>query len=176
MITQEDYPIKIGRQIFSNIFGNLISMSILIIIGIIFSIYSNADGWFMFTEIIFIVCFFALFMVLSLTVSALALYFVSYSLDGKNLIIKSGIIARSEKILPFSKVQHVVITQSLSQRILGVATLMIQTAGQDYFVSNQQGNKNQFMGPNITGIYLKDAQKLRDVIIKNVLASKKADL
>lgn len=48
---------------------------------------------------------------------------------GRELHVASGWLTRSHTIVPASRVQHIDVTQRLFERIFGVATLVLHTAG-----------------------------------------------
>jgi len=174
MITQEDYSIKVGRQVSASVLGSSFGLILFWIIAFVWiGSVSNASSFFF---VFLILSFFILLIVISAVYNIFYLKLYSYSLDEKNLVIKSGIIARSEKTLPFSKIQHIIINRSFMQRIFGVSTVLIQTAAQDYVPQSRGRNANLYVGPNIPGVLPEDAEKIRDYINKYVLASKKADL
>jgi membrane protein YdbS with pleckstrin-like domain len=106
--------------------------------------------------------------------SLLYLNAISYSVTNTEFGLKGGIIARFEKVLPYSKIQHAIIIRSLMQRIMGLSTLVIQTASPQIAVSySRNRNQDPFAGsPRIPGLDVENAEKLRDYIIAQVLRSK----
>ncbi|MBI4144040.1 PH domain-containing protein [Candidatus Woesearchaeota archaeon] len=65
--------------------------------------------------------------VLGLLARILRLFFEHYELQKDGLVICSGIIAKSRRTILYSKIQDVEESQSLTERILGIAHLEIQT-------------------------------------------------
>ena len=85
---------------------------------------------------------------------------IEYFLDKNNLIFKGGVISRFEKILPYSKIQHVIIYESFIQRILGLSSVSIETA-------RERGSTVSYnTGPLIPDLKSKDAVKLKNYLIK----------
>lgn len=52
-----------------------------------------------------------------------------YELDGTEVKIEKGVIAKSHDSILYSRIQNVNIKRSLWERILGLSTVIIQTAG-----------------------------------------------
>lgn len=50
-----------------------------------------------------------------------------YEINGKNVIVEHGILARVKKDIPISKINDVTITQTLFQRIFGAGNIRILT-------------------------------------------------
>jgi uncharacterized membrane protein YdbT with pleckstrin-like domain len=97
---------------------------------------------------------------------------ISYSVDTKDFTFKGGIISRFEKILPYSKIQHVVTYESFWQRILGLSSLSIETARQNgmqsglqYGRGNQDNNLAGMRNPVIPDLKKDEAEKLKNYII-----------
>ncbi len=81
---------------------------------------------------------------------------IKYSLEGKNINFSGGIISRFERVIPYSKVQHAIIYESLWQRILGLSSVSVETARESGIVST---------GLFIPDLKREEAQKLKDKII-----------
>ncbi len=120
--------------------------------------------------------------ILILSVAILALIFwviwsylylnsIKYSLDKKDLTFKGGVISRFEKTLPYSKVQHVIIYESLFQRMMGLSSVSIETAREGNSNSSSgvyygyQRSNVRPTGPLIPDLNKKDAEKLKEEII-----------
>ena len=52
-----------------------------------------------------------------------------YSLTGQRLRIVRGILFRSDSVVPFGRVQHIDVDQGPLERLYGLATLTVHTAG-----------------------------------------------
>ncbi len=169
-MTDNPYPIYIGRQAFSEIANAKNGISI-IVLAIVLSSKVSFNASFI---ILSFLGFFIFFLLVVLVYNLLYLNAISYSITNAEFNLKGGIIARFEKILPYSKIQHTIITRSFMQRIMGLSTVVVQTASPEV-VSNYSRNRNQdpFAGsPRIPGLDLEDAKKLRSYIITQVLKSK----
>jgi uncharacterized membrane protein YdbT with pleckstrin-like domain len=86
---------------------------------------------------------------------------IEYYLDKENFVLKGGVISRFEKVLPYSRIQHVIIRESFLQRILGLASVSIQTA-REIETSTSYWWRS---APTVPDLNLEDAKKLRDQII-----------
>jgi putative membrane protein len=56
------------------------------------------------------------------------LYF-SFYITNKELVIKSGVLAKQQRNIPILKIQNINIQQNILQRILGIAKVQVETAG-----------------------------------------------
>ncbi|MBD8527481.1 PH domain-containing protein [Pseudoxanthomonas sp. CAU 1598] len=64
-----------------------------------------------------------------LTVSAVYRYFTyRFRIDSRELVIRSGLLARNVRHLPFKRIQHVELRQNLLHRAFGVAQLRLESA------------------------------------------------
>jgi putative membrane protein len=52
-----------------------------------------------------------------------------WRLDGDELLLRSGVLNRQNRVIPLARVQNVEVRQSLVQRLAGVAELRVETAG-----------------------------------------------
>ncbi|MBI2151996.1 PH domain-containing protein, partial [Candidatus Woesearchaeota archaeon] len=103
---------------------------------------------------------------------------LKYNLDQKNLTYRGGVISRFEKVIPYSKIQHVILYESFWQRILGLSSLSIETAREggvnaapNYQSSNYPGiNSFAFRptGPYIPDLKKEDAEKIKNNIMNLV--------
>ncbi len=83
------------------------------------------------------------------------------------IVMRSGVIARSEVHLPYRTVQDVVVKQGIIERLLGLATVNIQNAAAAQMV----GKTLVQSGINVPGQPLDQANKLSD-IVKNITLTK----
>jgi putative membrane protein len=60
---------------------------------------------------------------------ALNYFYFSFFINPHEIVIKSGVFSRRVRHLPLNKIQNVEVTQNLLQRLLGIAKVMIETAG-----------------------------------------------
>ena len=78
---------------------------------------------------------------------------ISYRLDEKGIRIKRGVIWRSVVSVPQTRVQHTDVSQGPLERALGLATLIIHTAG------------TQNASVSLGGLRREDAQRIRDYLV-----------
>ncbi|HEU4884794.1 MAG TPA: PH domain-containing protein [Longimicrobium sp.] len=52
-----------------------------------------------------------------------------WRVDGDELLLRSGVLNRQNRVIPLARVQNVEVRQSLAQRVFGVAELRVETAG-----------------------------------------------
>lgn len=65
----------------------------------------------------------------TLTLAAVYRYFTyRFSIDQRELVIRSGLLERNVRHLPFKRIQHVELRQNLLHRLFGVAELRLESA------------------------------------------------
>ena len=169
------YPIQIKKRMLFNLMSIIIifSLSILLILA---NFIANND----FIGILFIVVAVGLanvgvIFIIMTAWTLLYLKSLEYSLDNKSITFKGGVISRFEKVIPYSKIQHVIVYESVWQRILGVASISIETA-RESGLTNPKINWMSLLltkgssgitltGPMIPDLKKQDAEKLKSYII-----------
>jgi membrane protein YdbS with pleckstrin-like domain len=166
------YEIQKGKQVSADLASVIFSFVIFLIVALIFLDLSSN---FVLAYFPFILIpaffFFVLIFAIVFLFNYLSLVFLSYSLGERDFVLRGGIIARFEKVLPYSKIQHVILTQTFFQRVFGVTTVSIQTARPEGYVANYRQNISY--GSAIPGLLKKDAEQLRNFIISEILKRKK---
>lgn len=99
-----------------------------------------------------------------------------YRLGDKIITLKQGIISKSERIVLYGRIQNVLIHQGFIDRILGFATVSIETAsdsgGAKFAMGNNQGKADIIiMGFSsnrtvIPGLLYKNALSFKDVLLE----------
>jgi membrane protein YdbS with pleckstrin-like domain len=146
-----------GRAKWSFVLGYLIYtgiIALLLIIGIIFDpvIFGLAILFYIFTLYIF---------------ASLVHSYFYYEINHIGFNKEYGILHKKHVSIPFDKIHNVNIIRSVSDRILGLARIEIETSGSNKF---QQSN---VVGGNLTtaegmlpGLTLKQAQKVHDLLLE----------
>lgn len=165
------YPIQIKKRILCDLLAGFIWLIVFFLFLAIlslkigggipkeFAIYSSLG-----------ICF---FMILTIIWHLLYLHSIEYALDDNNFTFRCGVIARSEKVLPYSKIQHAIIYESFWQRIFGLSSVSIETARESGFAL--AGYRKTYYRADyfevISGVPLipdlnkEDAEKLKNYII-----------
>jgi uncharacterized membrane protein YdbT with pleckstrin-like domain len=86
-----------------------------------------------------------------------------YELADKEVKIEKGVISKSYDSIPYSRIQNVGIERSLLERILGISTLQIHTAGHSGQGSGAEGN--------IPGVEKNSAEEVREAIMEKARGS-----
>jgi len=81
---------------------------------------------------------------------------IFWRLDNQALGVRRGYLWHSEKRVPVSRVQHLDLRRGPLQRLFGLATLVVHTAG------------TQMNTVSINGLLLNDAQHLRDRLARQL--------
>lgn len=89
----------------------------------------------------------------------LAWWRFTYALGDDEIVIEKGIFKRQRRVIPFARIQDIAIEQRLLARLLGCATVRLETGGS----SKDEGNLDM--------IALADAHALRDRIRRGRAAS-----
>lgn len=97
-----------------------------------------------------------LFFVVRFTDIILKQKFYGYALREKDLIFRQGYISTQTTIVPFNRIQHSAINRSLFDKIFGIASLKIYTAG---------GSGSDV---SIPGLSPERAQELNEVISEKI--------
>ena len=82
------------------------------------------------------------------------------------VLLKTGIIGRQEKHLPYKSIQNITVSQGLIERMFGIATVKIENAAQGSVPTN---NRRQFAmsnGISIVGQPYNKAQELNEILNK----------
>jgi len=69
------------------------------------------------------------FIVMSLAQALIRYFTFSYAIEGGDLVIRKGIIERTERHIPLDRVQEIQVEQGILHRIFGVVDAVIETAG-----------------------------------------------
>ena len=129
-------------------------IALLLVLGIIFDplIFSLAIIFYIFTLYIF---------------ASLVHSYFYYWIDEIGFNMEYGIINKRNVSIPFNKIHNVNIIRSVSDRILGLARIEIETSG------NALLEKSNIVGGNITaaegllpGLTLKQAKKVHDILLE----------
>jgi putative membrane protein len=79
----------------------------------------------------------------------------TWSLDGRTLTLDEGVLARQHRVVPLERIQQVTIQRKPTHRLLGVATLRVETAG---------GGATSEISLHV--VSLAQAHRLRDVLLE----------
>lgn len=63
------------------------------------------------------------------TLAVIGHFYRSYKLDGEALHSRYGVLRRRHSVVPINRIQHADITRNIFERILGMASLVVYTAG-----------------------------------------------
>lgn len=107
------------------------------------------------TLIFLLILFFILFNILSLFWQALYFRFYFYDLRKDNVIIKKGVISRTEIVIDYGKIQNVFVDQDFWDRIFGLYDVHIATA-----------DPQSDLAAHIDGVDAVNAEKLRDELVR----------
>lgn len=152
------YLIQIKKRILFKIVSEFVWIVAISLIVAIFSL----------TIAVYTAIILSVLVILGMLRSLLYLNSIEYSLDNKNFTFCGGVISRFEKVLPYSKIQHVIIYESFWQRVLGLASVSIETARESGFAPNAYGQQNTVQirtGPFIPDLNTEEAEKLKNYII-----------
>jgi uncharacterized membrane protein YdbT with pleckstrin-like domain len=105
-----------------------------------------------------------LYLILLITWTILYYNNYKYELTEDSLKMQFGVVSKKYTAVPYDNVQDVDIDQSIPMRILGVATISVETASKD------PGEEKS--GTSLFAVSIGEAKYLRDEIMKRVDAHK----
>lgn len=158
-------PLK-RRKILKKSLGNVISVMIFGIIGtligyvlIVSRLVVVADEYVRLAAWGVIAWFIFLVILMFWRMGYQYLYYLTYfyDIDDKNLIIRKGVIARREVILPFKRITDVYLDQDMSDVFLGIYDVHISTP------TEQSGRF-----AHIDGVDKEGAHKIRELILERI--------
>ncbi len=176
-MTNNAYPIQIKKRTLLNLIGGIIGIFLIyLFFRIMFALKSPVKFEFLgFSASILVILFFVgcgfIILIIQVFYNLLYLKSIEYSLDSKNLTFKGGVISRFEKIIPYQKIQHVIVYETYWQKILGLSSLSIETAregGYNAGVYRQQGTIQIRTGPIIPDLNKEDAENLKNDILSRL--------
>jgi uncharacterized membrane protein YdbT with pleckstrin-like domain len=156
------YPIQINKRKILNIMAVIVYVVSAFLITIVFLIIFKVQDALIVAVTVSIMVF--------IIAGAIGFYdylyvkSIEYYLDENNLVLKGGVISRFEKVLPYSRIQHVIIQESFWQRILGLASVSIETARETGIYVGYRKYRTVEKSPTIPDLNLEDAKKLKDQI------------
>lgn len=90
----------------------------------------------------------------------------TFEVDKYGLKIEQGVIHRHHVSVPYEQIQNVNIERTITDRLLGLSRVSIETAGQ---ASTPSGHKNSITKSRseayLPGLHLKDAERIHDLLI-----------
>ncbi len=87
---------------------------------------------------------------------------IHYEFNEQFVIYRKGIISKSERHIPYSKIQHVILSQGLISRRLGLATISISTAAEGGTISNEI---------DVPCLLYKNALEVKDLVLSRYKAN-----
>lgn len=104
------------------LFKSIKSLLLYLLFAAIGSNSMGKHGWYMTAFITFIA-------VVSLVSPVLKYIYFTFHIDDDELIIQKGLLQKERKSIPLDRIQSININQNIVQRILGIVSLEVETAG-----------------------------------------------
>ncbi len=172
-VTEKDYPIQVRWIVKVSLAPVLLIILLLILLGVSLN-GEQSNGIF--------VWYFAIIFVLiagQVVVNALKRSCFHYSLEDPFIVVRQGILAKQERRIPYGKIQDILVRRDFSDRIFGLASLMIENARQGSlaisptYVLGKQRVGNEIFGSvgnavNIPGLDKNDAELLKEAISQKI--------
>jgi hypothetical protein len=95
---------------------------------------------------------------------------VTYVIDDEMVYVEKGVWWKRKNFVPFSRIVNIDMVQGPISRRFGVASLFIQTAGYSY------GYYHGMKSAEAVISYIKDYERIKDLIFKKVLKFKEATI
>ena len=109
---------------------------------------------------------FAIIWVVSTPIVYIWIKNLKYEIDDEKVIINQGIINKLEKSIPYRAITDFVLHRSLFDRILNIASIRVQTAGQSITTTGYEGNLTGILNWRDTHSLMKE--KLSNIHGSNV--------
>jgi len=97
---------------------------------------------------------FALFTIVNWVISLLRVQAYRIALRKEGIVLDYGVVTKNHELLLFDKIQDILITRNLIERVLGLSTLVIQ---------NAMGKAER-----IPGLAERNAESLREMVLSHV--------
>lgn len=88
----------------------------------------------------------------------------TFEVDSDGLKIEQGVVHRNHVSVPYEQIQNVNIERSISDRLLGLAKVSIETAGQASTPSNNSITRSRAEA-YLPGLHVRDAESIHDLLI-----------
>ena len=105
-----------------------------------------------------------LYLFILLVMSLLIYNNFSFEVNSDGLKIEQGVIHRLSVSVPFEQIQNVNVERTIADRLLGIARISIETAGQASTPSNGSVTKSRSEA-YLPGLHLKEAKAIHDLLI-----------
>lgn len=172
-ITEKDYPIQVRWIVKVSIAPILLVVLLLILLGISLNGEKN-NGVFILYFIIILVLIAG-----QVIANALKRSCFHYSLEDSFMVVRQGVLEKQERRIPYGRIQDILVRRQLSDRILGLASLMIENAAHDSlaispsFILGKRRMGGEIFGSvgnivNIPGLDKNDAEVLKEVISQKI--------
>ena len=131
------FMIQLPKKAIFHFFLRNLFISPLLFLGLAYVISTPMSTYFIdgygvpneYKLLIAILAGFIVYISLSLLCAFLKQRTFSYEIDEKRIEIKQGVLWRSITTIPIEKIQNIDIQRSMTARMLGLSTILIQTAG-----------------------------------------------
>ena len=138
------------------LFNLMLSTVIILAIAVALSIFVFDEISWLYKAIFLVVL--ALFLLFYNVISLLAFKRKSFAFREQDVIYRSGVISISHEIVPYNRLQHVVLKQGWLSRILGLATVECYTAAS---ANNEVA---------IPGLELNQAEQIKNMLLHKINA------
>ncbi len=158
-------------SIFASIFWSLIIMSYVALPGKNHTISLTQSLGFDQYNFIFWFALFAIFLLGHCIFFVLWKKNFSFEFTPEYIFVHTGIIGKQEKHVPYNTLQDVGVSQTVIERLFGIASVKIENASAGQTVPVGRNGKTMFLGIMIPGQTPANAQKITEAL-KNVILSK----
>ena len=120
--------------------------------------------------VIIVLCVFIV--LISWSVISLLLWKGKYKFEftSENIYYRTGVLAISEKNMPYNTVQDINVKQGIVDRMFGISKVVIENAAQDTYQVRGRSRQLGAKGISIEGLQIGDANHIADVLRKILLS------
>ncbi|MBI2673551.1 PH domain-containing protein [Candidatus Woesearchaeota archaeon] len=133
------------------------------------------DSGYFETYLFYLFVFVVLFIYGALVLSQLVYRNYSYELVKEGFVVRRGVIVKVISTIPYSRIQNIDLRRGIFERVLGLTSVMVQTAGFSA-VATSYSRWSYFAEGYIPGLSQKSAEKLRSLLFKKVKSNRRQGL
>ena len=171
-ISNKTYPLSnkwMAITLISRLIGSFVLPAI-----IIFFLFIKANEQMSSDDWVYLILGWLAFGILVSIVRTIALFLwkknYAFNFTSEHIYYKEGVISLSEKHMPYSSIQDVTVRQGIIERLLGLASVVIENAAQQALMVGSNGQQmSVFSGVILQGISISDANKITNVLKTTVL-------
>ncbi len=156
-------------------YSYLISFFFFILIIQVWGIPLSYESGYFGTYLFYLFVFIVFFIFWALIWSKLVYDCYSYELVKEGFVVRRGVIVKHISTIPYTRIQNIDLRRGVLERIFGLTSVMVQTAGFSAMTTSYS-RWSYFAEGYIPGLSQKSAEKLRSLLFKEVKSNRRQGL